>query len=73
MTTSELIAILQKADPSGQMKVVIIDGGMGDDSRFVSPLEEPDVGILTKELYLQKAKGNVSMFEEDIGKPFVAI
>jgi uncharacterized iron-regulated membrane protein len=69
MTTSELIAILQKADPSGQMKVVVIE----DDRYFVSPLIMPDVDELTRELFEQKATLNCGLEESDIGRPFVAI
>lgn len=69
MTTRELIALLQSKDPSGEMTVAICD--QTGEGKFESPLSDPDVGVLTRDMYNQ---ANSSAFQEsDIGRPFVAI
>ena len=73
MKTSELIAILQKADPSGQMKVVLIETPNAGSNRFAIPLKEPDVGILTEQMLRENCAENCGLDEDDVGRPFVAI
>lgn len=68
MTSAQLIAAIQKADPTGNMKVVLQDSNHS----ILGPFHEPEVEICTK-YYLNKAKDSAELTESDIGKEIMFI
>ena len=72
MTTDELISALKTADPSGKMKVVILQYNSLEDKYFVPPLHEPEIREID-EGFLDLCCDSAGITNDDIGSKVVVI